>query len=121
PRGRHPGAAQDQPVVRVPRGRLIRDPGAVQTAVEPVAALVAREDTTRPVAAVRRRCQADDQHARSRITEARNRPPPVAPAAETRDALSRHPLAMRDEPRAATAADEAGPQARPAPPPPTQH
>src|SRR5262249_39836544 len=94
------------------RGRLIREPGAVQAGVEPVAALVARENATRPVAAVRRRRQADDQHARSRITEARNRPPPVAPAAETRDALSRHPLAMGDEPRAATAADEACLEAR---------
>ena len=85
--GRHPGVAQHEAVVPVDRRRLIREAGAMQRRVEPVAALVAGEDAARPVAAVRRRREPDDQDARRGIAESGNRATPVRPVAEASDAL----------------------------------
>ena len=52
---------QAQAVATAGGGRLVGEAGAVQGGEEPVAGAVAGEDAAGAVAAVRRRCQADDE------------------------------------------------------------
>jgi len=94
------GVAQTKPVVAVHRRRLVRKAGPVERPVEPVPALVAREDAARAVPAVRGRGETDDEHSRAGVAETGNRPPPVRPVAEAGDLLARHALAVLDESRA---------------------
>ena len=104
--GRHPCVAQHEAVVTIDRRRLIREAGAMQGRVEPVPALVAGEDASRPVSAVRRRGEPDDQDARRGIAESGNRAPPVRPVAEASDALPGDAGAMGDQPRTQPAAHQ---------------
>ena len=104
--GRHPRVAQHEAVVTIDRRRLVREAGAMQGRVEPVPALVAREDASRSVSAVRRRGEPDDQDARRGIAESGNRAPPVRPVAEASDALPGDAGAMGDQPRTQPAAHQ---------------
>ena len=64
-----PGVAESQPVVARDRRRLVREPGAVERRVEPVAGAIAGEHAAGAVRAVRRRRQADDHDPRRRVAE----------------------------------------------------
>jgi hypothetical protein len=99
--------AEDEAVVAADRRRLVREPGGMQRGVEPVAALVAGEHAPRPVAAVRRRGEPDDEHAGAGIAEGRDGSPPVAPVAKARDLRACRRLAMGNQAGAEPAADEA--------------
>ena len=57
--------------------RLIGKALGMERAVEPIAAAIAGKDPSRAIAAVRRRRQSDDQYARARIAESRQRPGPI--------------------------------------------
>src|SRR5262249_11788832 len=103
----HPGVAQYEAVVPPHRRRLVGKSGRVQSGEEPVPALVSGEDTPRAIATMRCGREADDQHARRRVTEPRDGPAPVLPVAETRHTLLRDALAVRDEPWAEPAPGEA--------------
>lgn len=68
---------QRQSVTAVKRFGLIGETGFVQRPEKPVAAVVACEHASRPVAAVCRRRETDEQEAGIRIAEARDRFGPV--------------------------------------------
>ena len=97
---------QAQAVVSVNRFRLIREAGLVQCSKEPVAASISSEDPSGPVTAVRRRREADDEEARSRITKTWNRFTPVLLIRESLYLFASDPLAPFDEPRAEPARDD---------------
>jgi len=80
----------------------------VERIEEPVAAAVAGEHPARPVTAVRGGRQADQQQARTRIAEARQRARPVLLAGVARRRLHGDGFTMGDQPGTATAADDAG-------------
>ena len=82
-RRRDPGVAQRQPVAGVHRRRLVGEARAVQRGEQEVARAVAGEHAAGAVGAVRRRRQAEDQHARVGIAEAGDRPAPVLLARRT--------------------------------------
>ena len=82
--------------------------GAVQRGEEEVARPVAGEHPAGAVRAVGGRRQAEQQHARVRVAEARQRAAPVGLAGEGRPLLARDPLAPGDEPRAAPAGRDPG-------------
>jgi len=111
-RGGHERVAELEPVIAPDGGRLVREAGAVERGVEPVAAFVAGEDPPGAVAAVGRGSEADDQEPRRGVAEAGHRPRPVRPIAEAGDLLARDAFAMRDEPRAEPAARDARLEAR---------
>src|SRR5262249_58164254 len=75
------GAAEREAVARVRRRREIREPGRVEGLVEPVAALIAREDAAGAVAAVGGGRQSDEHDASARVAEARKWPRPISLAA----------------------------------------
>ena len=75
-RGRDVGVAELEPVVRPPAGRLVRQPDRVHRREQEVAGRIAGEHAPGPVAAVRRRRQADDQDPRLGVAEARARAGP---------------------------------------------
>ena len=68
---------------------------------EPGSALIAGEHTPRAIAAVRGGCEADEEEARSRITESGQRARPVRLVAVASRRIRARRLAVRDEPRAA--------------------
>src|SRR5262245_19546493 len=103
---RHEGVVEVESVVTGNGRRLVGESGAVERRVEPVAALVAREDAAGAIAAVGGRSEPDDEEPRPRIAEPGHGASPVDPLAEARDPLARHALAMRDQPRAQPAADD---------------
>ena len=94
---------QPLPVPRRDAGRLGGQPGAPQRRVQHVAAAVAGKDPPGPVAAVRRRRQAHDQHPRPLRPPAGNRPPPVTLGRRTTAASRRDPLPPFDQPGAGAA------------------
>src|SRR5829696_8927858 len=102
-----PGAAQRQAVVAMDRRRLVGEPRPVHRGEQPVARTVAREDPARPVAAVRRRSQAEHEDARRGVAEAGDRPAPVDLVPERGALLANDALAPLDQPRAAAALDHA--------------
>ena len=105
--GGHVRVAQPQPVVARDRRRLVREAGAMERAIEPVAALVAGEDAAR--CDCRRAPPAPGRRPGARAAgspKPGNRPAPVRPVAKARDLLARDALAMRDQPRTAPAADD---------------
>src|SRR5207245_8215594 len=99
-RGGDVRAAEPEAVVPMSRGRAVGEARVVKGVEEPVAAPVAREHPARAVPAVRRGRKPDEEEARARIAEARQRPGPVAltrvPARRRRGGG----FAMGDEPRA---------------------
>src|SRR5688572_111671 len=83
PEGRRDvGASQLQSVVARDRIGAARDPLAMELSEEPVPRLVAREDAPRPVPAVRRGREPDDQKPRPGVPEAGYGPSPVDLVAE---------------------------------------
>ena len=79
---------------------LVRQARRVQRGEQEVARRIAGEHPTRPVAAVRRRREPDEQDPRRRVTEPGHRPAPVRLVAEAGDLLDGDGLAPRDEARA---------------------
>ena len=86
-------------------GRSAR-PCGMERGPQEVARRVAGEDAARPVAAVGRRREPDEQDPRLWVAEPRQRTAPVGLIPESRDLLARDELAPRDEPRAAAADDD---------------
>src|SRR3989442_15135156 len=84
---------------------LVRKPVPVERLVKPAPALIAGEDTPRPVPSVRRRSEPDDQEPRARIAEPRNRPTPVDLIAEGALLVAGDSLAVPPQPRAPLARD----------------
>jgi hypothetical protein len=76
-RGGDVAIAQLKPVIAMIRIRLIGKAGCMKRAVKPIAAAVAGEHAPGAISAVRRRRKSDDQYARFRIAEARQRFRPV--------------------------------------------
>ena len=68
---------QTESVVAIDGVRLIRETEPVQRAVEPVSRSIAGKDSSRTVAAMRRRRESHNQKTGIRGTEARNRSAPV--------------------------------------------
>ncbi len=94
----------DQPVPARHAGGLAGIPGAVEGGVQPVAAPVTGEHAPRPVAAVGRGREPDDEDAGVRVAEARRGPAPVRLVGERRAFPDRgHGLPPGDEPRAGPA------------------
>jgi len=97
--GRDVDIRQSKAIVARDRRGLVREAGGVERAVEPIAALVAREDASRPIAPVRRRREADHEKAGGRIAEPGNGSPPVRPIAEARDPFARDAFAVGHQTR----------------------
>ena len=89
-------------------GGPVGETGVVERVEEPVAAAVAGEHAPRAVATVGSRRQPHEKQPRARIAEAGQRPGPVALAGVARRRRGGDRFAMRDEPRAAAAANDAG-------------
>ena len=101
---RDPRVVQPRPSSRRDRRRLVGEARAVHRGEQPVARAVAGEHAPGAVAAVRRGRQAEDEHARRRVAEARDRAAPVLLVGERGALLARDLLAPRHQPRAAPAA-----------------
>jgi hypothetical protein len=82
------------------RFRLIRKPGFVKCAKEPVSAAISREYPASSIAAVSRRRKPDHQQARFRIPKARDWPGPIVLVGKTANFFASDPLAPLDETRA---------------------
>src|SRR5438874_9692736 len=102
-RGGDEHVPEREPVVAAHAGRLIGEAGPVQRRIEEVAAAIAGDHPPRPVAAVRRRREPDDEQPRSRISEAGQRARPVRPVAKPPDLDPRDLLAPGDQARAGAA------------------
>ena len=87
--------------------RLIREAGAVERGVQPVATTVAGENPPRAVAAVSCRREPDHPQLRPRVAEAGKWPSPVVRFPEAAHLFPAHALAVCDQPRAETAGDDA--------------
>jgi len=97
---------QRESIVRSSARWPVGEPGPMERRPQEVAARVAGEHPPGPVAAVRRRREAEDEDPGVRVAEARQWPAPVRLVAEARDLLARHQLPPGDETRAAEAADD---------------
>src|SRR5256886_8207908 len=104
-------SAEPQTIVPVSRGRPVGEARVVERVEEPVAAPVAREHPPRAVAAVRCGREPDEEDARARVTEARQRPRPVALARVPARRRGGDGLPVGDEPWACAAAHDRGVQA----------
>jgi hypothetical protein len=91
---------QRQTVFSRPGVGLIGPPVSIQRMVQPIAAGVAGEYPTGPVAPVSRGCQTDDQKARVGVAKTGHRPPPILLVGELPFASAGHLGAMRPESRA---------------------
>ena len=80
---------------------------AVQGFVQPITTAVAREGASRAVGAMRCRGQSDDQEPGERVTEAGNGFAPIGFVSESAHFLFCHLLAVRHEPGAAGAVNDA--------------
>src|SRR5579885_953768 len=104
-RGRTPhrrrdiGPGQHQSVVPADAVRLGGEASLVERAVQPVAGAVSGEYPARPVAAMRRRRQPDDEPARVRIAEPRHRPAPIVPIQKRAAFYARYFAAVRAQTR----------------------
>jgi hypothetical protein len=78
----------------------------VQRSKQPVAAPVSGEYATGTIATVRGRRKTYHQQVRSRITEARNRFPPVLLIREALDSFFRDPLTPLNQPRTHATGDD---------------
>jgi hypothetical protein len=105
---RNARADEREPIVRPAARGPVGETGPMEGRPQEVAAGVAGEDATRPVAAVRRRGKPDDEDPRVRIAEARQRPAPVRLVAVAADLLAGDRLAPGDEPGASSARDDLG-------------
>ena len=98
--------AQGEPVFFV-RGRGLRgEAGAVQHAIEKMTGAIAGERAAGAVGAMRARRQAEDQHPRVHIAEARHRLGPIVAVAVGAALLTPDLLAIFDQPQTAGAGDE---------------
>ena len=107
--GRDPGVVQPQAVVAVHRRRLVGEARAVHGGEQPVARAVAGEHAPGAVAAVGGGRQAEDQHARGRVAEARARGRPQYSSAAndarfSRATCSRHATSRGQRRHATTSA-----------------
>jgi hypothetical protein len=106
-RRRQAGAEEIEPVARTNRLRPVREADREESAEEEVARLVACENPAGAVPAVRRRREPDDQEARARITEWRERTAPVLFSAKAARDASRRLFAPGDETRTTPARNDA--------------
>src|SRR5207245_11174407 len=90
------------------RGRPVREPRAAQCPIQPIAAAVPGEGPPRPVAAVGRGGEADDDKPRRGGAPSRAGPAPMLPIAERRPFCSSDRLAVSNEPRTVPARDNLG-------------
>src|SRR5207247_2083110 len=108
-RGGDVRVSEAETVSPMSRGRRVGEARVVERVDVPVAAPVAREHPAGAVAAVRRGCEPDEEEARLRVAEARQRPRPVGeariPARRRRrdgsalGAVERAVRALEDHPR----------------------
>lgn len=75
--GGHVGALQGKPVVAVSARGLVREAGAMQGRIEPVAGAIAGEHAPGPVGAMSSRCEADYGDSGIRVAKAIQRSGPV--------------------------------------------
>jgi hypothetical protein len=106
-RRRQQGARELEPVSGPDRLGTVRETDGMNRAEKEVARLVSGEDPPRPVAAVRRGRQPDDQQTRPWIAERGKRPAPVLLAAEAAGRTACGLLAPRDEAWTPPARDDA--------------
>jgi hypothetical protein len=104
--GRDDRACQRQAVAPPAGLGLVRKSGLVERAEEKVAGFISREDPARPVAAMRRWGEADEQDTCARIAESRERLRPVALSAKPAGRIPRGSLPPGDEPGTAAAGDD---------------
>src|SRR6266571_4343631 len=102
--------AQRESVVPRYRRGLVREPGPVERAIQPLAAAVSRERAPRPIPTVGGRREPDDEHPRRRIAEAGHGASPVRPVEERGALRAGNGLAVADEPRTLAARDDLGGQ-----------
>src|SRR3989442_4298542 len=81
------------------RGRPVREPRAIQGPIQPIPAAVPGEGPPRPVAAVGRGGEADNQEPRRGVAPSRDGPAPILPVAERCAFRSSDRLAVSNEPR----------------------
>ena len=108
--GRDVGAAQLEAIVGADRHRLVRKPDAVEGGEEEVAAPVAGEDASRPVAAVLRRREAEEQDASAGVAESGDRAGVIRLAAEAGRRVRGSVLAPGNQARAGAAGADLGGQ-----------
>ncbi len=99
--------AEGETILTMGRPRLVCEAVAVQGFVQPITTAVAGEGAPRTVGAMRCRGQPDDQESSKRVAEAGNGSAPIGFAPKPAHLLSRHVLAVRHEPGAASALDNA--------------
>lgn len=97
---------QPQAVVSRDGRRLVRESDAVERAIQPVSASVAREYAPCPVPSVRSGGETDDQEAGVRVAEPRNGSPPILPLAERRALRAGDRFAVPHKARALAALDD---------------
>ena len=80
---------KSEPVVTMNRGGLVGKPKTVKGLIKPIAAAIAREESSGAIPSMRRRGQTDDKESRLRAAESGKRPRPVRrPLVSTRRAFS---------------------------------
>src|SRR5262249_52138410 len=103
---------EPEPIVAIDGGRLTRESRPVHGAVQPFAASIPGEHPARPVGPVGSGCKSDDEHARRRVTESRDRTTPVALRTEARHLLRRDLTPVGDQTWAPLAARDGGAELR---------
>lgn len=97
---------EDKAVISRGRFRLARQPGTIQSSVEPITTAIAGEHPTGSVGAMCRRRQADENDPGVWIAEAGDRPSPIILVRKGRPLLGGDPLPPLDEARTAPAVDK---------------
>ena len=100
--------AEAKAVIGGDRCRLVRETGAVERGVEPVAGAIASEDAARAIAAVGGGRETDDEQACIRIAEAGNRAAPVRVIGEALRRLRASGFAAAHEALAPAACGDVG-------------
>lgn len=103
-RDQHP--SKRQPVVCRNRNGLGRSARAVERAVEPVSASVAREHAARSIGAVRRGGEADDEPVGAWVAEIGDRAAPIAPIRKLRFSVAGHLLSPSHQAGASRTGDD---------------
>ncbi len=96
-----------QSIVRRSCRRLIGEAGPMERPIQPLAATVAGKHPACSIRTMRRWGKADDQQSCRRIAEIRHGPAPILPIGKACSLRHRHVLAMRNQPRASLARDNA--------------